>query len=75
VATSIDALAVGLSVGLVGQPIWRLAALIGAVTAALALGSAALGSRLRLASTQRAGIVGGLILIVLGCKILVEHLS
>jgi putative Mn2+ efflux pump MntP len=75
VATSIDALAVGLGVGLVDQPIRRLAVLIGVVTAGMALGSAALGARLRLASPQRAGIVGGLILIVLGCKILVEHLS
>ena len=75
VATSIDALAVGLSVGLVDQPIGRLAVLIGAVTAAMALVSATLGSRLRLASAQRAGIVGGLILVILGCKILIEHLS
>jgi putative Mn2+ efflux pump MntP len=74
-ATSIDALAVGLSIGLVDQQIWRPAILIGFVTAAMTLGAAVFGSRLRMASARRAGILGGLILIVLGCRILVEHLS
>jgi putative Mn2+ efflux pump MntP len=75
VATSVDALAVGLSIGLVGQGILRPALLIGAITGAMAIAAAVFGGRLRLASAQRAGILGGLILILVGLRILVEHLS
>jgi putative Mn2+ efflux pump MntP len=75
VATSIDALAVGLSIGVLDQPIWRPAALIGGVTAVMTYGAAVFGSRINVASAQRAGIVGGSVLILLGCRIVFEHLS
>jgi len=74
VATSIDALAAGLTLDLVGAPPAIALALIGGVTAALtALGYGAgrvagrhLGKRLE--------IVGGVVLIGIGIEILVEHL-
>jgi len=75
VATSIDALAVGLSIGLLGESIWRSAALIGWVTAVMTLAVAVIGGRLRLLSTRPAAIVGGVVLIVIGCRFLVAHLT
>jgi len=58
-----------------GQPIWNVAVVIGVVTAALSLGAAQLGSRVRLRSTRRAGVLGGARLFAPGCSILVKHLS
>ncbi|MFA5138445.1 MAG: manganese efflux pump MntP family protein [Elusimicrobiota bacterium] len=74
VATSLDALAVGLSFALLQVAVVPAALLIGAVTfgvcVAGSLASAALGSRLG----QRVSAAGGLILIGIGVKILAEHL-
>jgi putative Mn2+ efflux pump MntP len=74
VATSLDALAVGLSFALLRVAVAQAALLIGAVTfgvcAAGSLASAALGSRLG----RRVSAAGGVILIGIGSKILVQHL-
>ncbi len=73
-ATSIDALAVGLSFALLQIQILPAAALIGAVTFFLsALGTGAgtlLGARCR----RRAQLAGGLLLLLMGLRILLEHL-
>lgn len=75
VATSIDALAVGFSFAALGQAILWPATLIGLValvltTIGLHLGCY-VGSRSRLG--QRAELIGGLVLIAIGLKILYQH--
>lgn len=73
VATSIDALAVGLSLAVLQVKIWYAAAVIGVVTAALTLCGMLLGARLGQRFGLRVRALGGLILIGIGVKILVEH--
>ncbi len=75
VATSIDALAVGLSLALVKVSIWVPALAIGVITGAITAGGIHLGAfvgrRMRLASY--AGAVGGIVLIGIGVRVLHEH--
>jgi len=73
VATSIDALAIGLSFAALGVDVWVPAAIIG-LTACLAtligtLGGQALGARFG----SRMAVVGGLVLIGIGCWIVLQH--
>ncbi|HOU54361.1 MAG TPA: manganese efflux pump MntP family protein [Myxococcota bacterium] len=75
VATSIDALAVGLSLGLIGVSIWYPAAVIGVVAAAFTLLGLRLGALIGPAFGHRMAIVGGGILWAIGIRILVEHLG
>lgn len=74
VATSIDALAVGFSFALLKAPIVTSAVIIGVVTFGVSLTGAFLGSRFRGHLENKAAILGGLILIAIGTKILAEHL-
>lgn len=74
VATSIDALAVGLSLSFIGVHIWHPAALIGIITGALSLVGILLGARIGGRCGKRAGLVGGLILCIIGIQIVIEHL-
>ena len=55
--------------------IWVAAAVIGVVTFALSAVGVSLGNRFGAKVGSRAGILGGAVLIVLGIKILVEHLG
>lgn len=73
VATSIDALAVGLSLALLDVTIWYPATVIGVVTAALTVCGMLIGARVGRRFGRRVRVVGGLILIAIGAKILVEH--
>jgi manganese efflux pump family protein len=75
VATSIDALAVGISFSLVGVPLLATVAIIGLVTFALCLPAVWLGKRLGKLLAKRAELLGGIVLILIGLRILVEHLS
>ena len=75
VATSIDALAVGLSLGVLGVSIWYPVVVIGVVTALLSSFGMLIGSRLGARFGTRMEILGGLVLIAIGVKILVEHLT
>jgi putative Mn2+ efflux pump MntP len=75
IATSIDALAVGVSFSVTGHNIWTSAALIGGITFAVCFAGFEFGKRIGRLFEKRAVLAGGLILIVLGVKILVEHLS
>ena len=72
VATSIDALAVGLSMGLSGVSIWTPCVVIGAVTAALTAVGIAFGGRIGPRFGRVAEIAGGLVLIGIGLKALVS---
>jgi manganese efflux pump family protein len=74
VATSIDALAVGLSMALLGVDIWYPALVIGVVAGVLTMVGLELGSRFGSLLGRRMEVIGGLILIGIGVKILVEHL-
>jgi putative Mn2+ efflux pump MntP len=74
VATSIDALAVGLSLALLGSEILGPAIVIGIVTAALSLLSFWIGTVFGDRNRDRAAILGGIILILIGIRILAEHL-
>jgi putative Mn2+ efflux pump MntP len=75
VATSIDALAVGLSFVVMDQGIWRPAAFIGSITFAVCLMGFEFGRRIGLVLERGAQILGGAILTGIGIKILVEHLA
>jgi putative Mn2+ efflux pump MntP len=75
VATSIDALAVGFSIALLGIPILPAAATIGVVTFLLSLAATRLGRRVGRAFGKRMEIVGGVILLLIGVRILIEHLT
>lgn len=74
-ATSIDALAVGLSLGVVRTSILFPAAVIGATSFVLTVVGAKLGPVIGRIVGRRAELLGGLILIGIGVKILVEHLA
>ncbi len=73
-ATSIDALAVGLSFAALRVGIVLPALLIGLVTFSLSLLAAFVGRRFGARLAGRAELLGGLLLVAIGLKILFEHL-
>ena len=76
VATSIDALAVGISLAMAGNvDIYIAIALIGAFTFAMSAIGVQLGNVFGSRFEKPAEITGGAILILLGVKILLEHLG
>jgi putative Mn2+ efflux pump MntP len=74
-ATSIDALAVGLTLALIELPLALSVSVIGLVTFALCLPAVHMGARLGSRLAHRAELVGGLILILIGGNILYGHLT
>lgn len=76
VATSIDALAVGVSLAMAGNVnIWVAITLIGITTFVLSAVGVKVGSIFGDRFEKKAEIAGGIILIILGVKILLEHLA
>lgn len=75
VATSIDALAVGLSLAFLGESIWRPSAVIGLVAAALTAVGLKFGSRFGSRWGKWAEILGGCVLLLIGARILIGHLQ
>ena len=75
VATSIDALAVGLSFAFLHVSIWYPVIIIGVVTGVLSMIGMLAGSSLGKKFGKRISVLGGIILLVIGVKILVEHLT
>lgn len=76
VATSIDALAVGISLAMAGSVnIWAAVALIGVFTFGMSAAGVQIGNVFGSRFEKKAQIAGGLILIALGVKILLEHLG
>ena len=73
-ATSIDALAVGFSLGIVGITIWYPAVVIGVVTGLVSLLGLRLGNKLGEKFGKRMEIVGGIVLVLIGVRILMAHL-
>jgi len=74
-ATSIDALAVGLGLAVVRTGILYPAAVIGVMSFALTVAGAKLGPVVGRVVGKRAELAGGLILIGIGAKVLIEHLT
>lgn len=74
IATSIDALAAGVTFAFVSINIWFSIAIIGLITFVLCTIGALLGKCAGCALGRRAQILGGVILIIMGFKILIEHL-
>ena len=73
VATSIDALAVGISMALLGVSVWLPSVVIGVVTAALSAIGIAFGSRIGPRFGRWAEVLGGCVLILIGLSLLAEH--
>lgn len=73
VATSIDALAVGLTFAFINVELWYPCLVIGVVTAFLTTAGMLLGAQLGARFGKRVEIAGGLILIGIGIKIVIEH--
>jgi manganese efflux pump family protein len=74
-ATSIDSLAAGITLPLLQAPLLSSSAVIGAITAVLCVVALYVGRRFSAALGRRLDLVGGLALIALGTKTLIEHLS
>ena len=76
VATSIDALAVGISLAMAGNVnIWLAAAFIGICTCSFSAVGVKIGNVFGARFEKKAQLAGGAILILLGLKILLEHLG
>ncbi len=75
VATSIDALAVGLSFSVLGYPIAVPALVIGIVTFFMSSFGMKAGEKLYLLLEDKVEYVGGAILIAIGIKTLLDHIS
>ena len=74
IATSIDALAVGISFVALKMPVFSSSVLIGVITFVICLFGVFLGKKVGNLLKGKAGIIGVLILIGIGTKILIEHL-
>ena len=76
IATSIDALAVGISLAMAGNVnIWHAIAFIGVITCLMSGLGVKIGNVFGSRFEKKAEITGGVILILLGLKILLEHLG
>ena len=74
IATSIDALAVGVTFAFLSVNIWKSVLLIGITTFVFSFCGVKIGNIFGSRYSKIAEITGGVILILLGCKILIEHL-
>ena len=74
IATSIDALALGVSFAFLGTNLWRAILIIGLTTFAFSAVGLLIGKKVGTRFHAGAQILGGVILIAIGVKILVEHL-
>ena len=75
IATSIDALAVGISFAFLQVNIWLSIIVIGCTTFTLSIGGVLIGHKFGNRFRKKATIVGGVVLILIGVKILLEHLG
>ena len=74
VATSIDALAVGVTFAFLDVNIWLAITLIGVITFVISAAGVKIGNVFGTRFQSKAELAGGVILILLGIKILIEHL-
>lgn len=73
-ATSIDALAIGLSLAMLEVNIWYPSIMIGVITAGMSLVAIKIGTKLGVMFGKRMEILGGLVLVFIGSRILLSHL-
>ncbi len=74
-ATSIDALAIGVSFAFLQVDIWLAVAIIGTITFGISMVGVKLGNVFGCKYRAKAELAGGIILILIGLKILLEHLG
>lgn len=75
IATSIDALAVGISLAALDRPIVESATIIGVVTFIISIVGVYIGNFFGNRYKKRAEFAGGIILVLIGVKILCEHMG
>lgn len=75
VATNIDALAVGITFAFLGTPIVEAITIIGITTMVISIAGVVVGNFFGSRYKSKAEFIGGLILVLLGLKILLEHLG
>lgn len=75
VATSIDALAVGITFAFLRTPIAPAISIIGCTTFIISFAGVAIGHRFGLRFKTGAEFAGGMVLVLIGLKILLEHLG
>ena len=75
VATSIDALTVGITFAFLGTPIVEAISIIGITTMVISIAGVVVGNFFGSRYKSKAEFIGGLILVLLGLKILLEHLG
>ena len=75
IATSIDALAVGITFAFLNYPIVECITIIGLTTFVLSIVGVVVGNMFGSRYQKKAEIAGGIILILIGVKILFEHLG
>ncbi len=73
-ATSIDALGVGMTMGVLGEDIWKASATIGLVAGLFTAAGICFGNRLGQRWRRRAELIGGCVLIWIGTRIVVHHI-
>ena len=74
IATSIDALAVGVALGISGISVLFSSIIVGLVCFGICIGAVYIGKYLGEALEKKALILGGVILIIIGFKILLTHI-
>ena len=75
IATSIDALALGVTFAFLQVDIWKAVAFIGVVTFSFSVAGIKIGNVFGAKYKSKAEFAGGVILVLLGVKILLEHLG
>lgn len=73
-AVSVDALAVGLSLGMLRMDIWTPSAIIGIITAVVSLAGVKLGTKISDRFGRITEMIGGIILILVGLRIVLSHI-
>ena len=75
IATSIDALAMGITFAFLSVKIGKASAIIGCTTFIISAIGVFIGNRFGARYKNKASLTGGIILILIGCKVLLEHLG
>lgn len=75
IATSIDAAVAGMSLPFLGQPVLVACLVIGGVTAFVCKLGVMIGARVGVGMGRRAEVAGGIVLIGIGIRILVDHVG
>jgi manganese efflux pump family protein len=75
IATSIDALAVGLSMAMLNMDVWYPSIVIGIVAGGMSVLAIVGGNRVGDWMGRRAQLVGGIVLVLIGVRIVITHMT